>query len=95
MSAGRPGPRGTTMGAMMIVGKLIGRVDTRLLLATGLGLTAWAFYAMTGWTPDVSQTTIVEVGVIQGIGLGFLFVRCVATSGDAVTGASGGGAGFI
>jgi DHA2 family multidrug resistance protein len=69
------GPRGIgTMGAMMIVGKLIGRVDTRLLLAIGLGLTAWAFYAMTGWTPDVSQMTIVEVGVIQGIGLGFLFV---------------------
>jgi hypothetical protein len=35
------GPRGiSTMGAMMIVGKLIGRVDTRLLLAIGLGLTA-------------------------------------------------------
>ena len=29
---------------------------------------------MTGWTPDVSQITILEVGVIQGIGLGFLFV---------------------
>ena len=29
---------------------------------------------MTGWTPDVSQTTIIGVGVIQGIGLGFLFV---------------------
>jgi DHA2 family multidrug resistance protein len=29
---------------------------------------------MTGWTPDVSQTTIVWVGVIQGVGLGFLFV---------------------
>jgi DHA2 family multidrug resistance protein len=29
---------------------------------------------MTGWTPDVSQTTIIVVGVIQGIGLGFLFV---------------------
>ena len=69
------GPRGIgTMGAMMIVGKLIGRVDTRLLLAIGLGLSAWAFYAMTGWTPDVSQMTIVAVGVIQGIGLGFLFV---------------------
>src|SRR5580692_10361893 len=69
------GPRGIgTMGAMMIVGKLIGRVDTRLLLGVGLGLTAWSFYAMTGWTPDVSQTTIVAVGVIQGIGLGFLFV---------------------
>jgi MFS transporter, DHA2 family, multidrug resistance protein len=69
------GPRGVgTMGAMLVVGKLIGRVDTRLLLGSGLGLTAWSFYAMTGWTPDVSQTTIIVIGVIQGIGLGFLFV---------------------
>jgi MFS transporter, DHA2 family, multidrug resistance protein len=53
---------------------LIGRVDTRLLLALGLGLTAWSFYVMTGWTPDVSQKTIVIVGIIQGVGLGFIFV---------------------
>jgi DHA2 family multidrug resistance protein len=69
------GPRGVgTMGAMLVVGRLIGRLDTRLLLGTGLGLTAWSFYAMTGWTPDISQTTIIVVGVIQGIGLGFIFV---------------------
>jgi DHA2 family multidrug resistance protein len=69
------GPRGVgTMGAMLIVGKLTGRVDTRLLLGIGLGLTAWSFYVMTGWTPDVSQMTIIVVGVIQGIGLGFIFV---------------------
>ena len=59
---------------MMVVGRLTGRIDTRLLLAIGLGLTAWSFYVMTGWTPDVSQTVIVGVGVIQGIGLGFLFI---------------------
>ena len=69
------GPRGVgTMGAMLVVGKLIGKVDTRALLGAGLGLTAWSFYAMTGWTPDVSQMTIINVGIIQGIGLGFLFV---------------------
>jgi DHA2 family multidrug resistance protein len=69
------GPRGVgTMGSMLIVGRLIGRVDTRLLLALGLGLTAWSFYVMTGWTPDVSQMTIVVVGIIQGVGLGFIFV---------------------
>jgi DHA2 family multidrug resistance protein len=69
------GPRGIgTMGAMLIVGRIVGRVDTRLLLAFGLGLTAWSFYAMTGWTPDVSQMSIIFVGVVQGIGLGFLFV---------------------
>src|SRR6202012_3074707 len=46
------GPRGVgTMAAMMVVGKLIGRLDTRILLGAGLALTAWSFYAMTGWTP--------------------------------------------
>jgi DHA2 family multidrug resistance protein len=69
------GPRGLgTMACMFLMGKLIGRIDTRLLLAIGLGLTAWAMYDMTGWTPDVSQWTIVWVGFIQGAGLGFLFV---------------------
>jgi DHA2 family multidrug resistance protein len=29
---------------------------------------------MTGWTPDVSRTTVIVVGVIQGVGLGFLFL---------------------
>jgi DHA2 family multidrug resistance protein len=69
------GPRGLgTMLCMFIVGRLIGRVDIRLLLATGLGLTAWAMYDMTGWTPDVSQWTIISTGFVQGAGLGFLFV---------------------
>jgi DHA2 family multidrug resistance protein len=75
------GPRGFgTMGAMLVVGKLIGRVDTRVLLAVGLGLTAWSFYEMTCWTPDVSQMTVVAIGVIQGIGLGFLFVPLSAVT---------------
>ena len=38
------------------------------------GLTAWSFYDMTSWTPDISRPTIVVVGVIQGLGLGFIFV---------------------
>jgi MFS transporter, DHA2 family, multidrug resistance protein len=69
------GPRGIgTMAAMMVVGRLIGRVDTRILLAFGLTLTGWGLYQMTGWTPDVSQATIIGNGMIQGAGLGFLFV---------------------
>jgi MFS transporter, DHA2 family, multidrug resistance protein len=68
------------MAAMLLVGRLAGRVDTRLLLGFGLGLTGWAFYAMTGWTPDESQTAIVTVGLIQGAGLGFLFVPLSSVS---------------
>jgi MFS transporter, DHA2 family, multidrug resistance protein len=81
------GPRGLgTMAAMLMVGRFIGRIDTRLLLGIGLGLTAWAFYMMTGWTPDVSQTTIIVVGLIQGAGLGFLFVPLSAVTFSTLPG---------
>jgi MFS transporter, DHA2 family, multidrug resistance protein len=69
------GPRGVgTMISMIVVGRLIRSVDTRLLLLTGLLLTAWAMYDMTGWTPNISEMTIVTTGFVQGAGLGFLFV---------------------
>src|SRR5579871_532578 len=75
------GPRGIgTMISMLVVGRLVSRVDTRILLGIGLGITAWSFYAMTGWTPAVSQATIIEVGVVQGAGLGFLFVPLSAAT---------------
>ena len=69
------GPRGVgTMISMFVVGRLIGKMDTRWLLLLGFSLTAWAMYDMTGWTPEVSQWTIISVGFVQGSGLGFLFV---------------------
>lgn len=69
------GPRGMgTMICMFVVGRLIGRVDTRWLLMIGLLLTAWAMYDMTGWNQNVSEATIALTGFIQGAGLGFLFV---------------------
>ncbi len=75
------GPRGIgTMASMLIVGRLIGRVDTRFLLAFGLALTAWSFNQMTGWTPDISQATIIGVTMVQGAGLGFLFVPLSAAT---------------
>ena len=69
------GPRGLgTMVCMFVVGRLMGKVDTRILLLIGLGLTAWSMYEMSGWTPAVSEGTIAWVGFVQGAGLGFLFV---------------------
>jgi DHA2 family multidrug resistance protein len=75
------GPRGVgTMISMLIVGRLVGRTDMRILLAIGLGLTAWSFYAMTGWTPNVSAQSIIIVTMVQGFGLGFLFVPLSAAT---------------
>jgi MFS transporter, DHA2 family, multidrug resistance protein len=69
------GPRGIgTMFAMMMVGRLIGRVDTRLLIVLGLVLTVAALWEMSGWTPDVSEWDIVRTGLVQGAGIGFIYV---------------------
>jgi len=69
------GPRGLgTMMCMFFVGRLINKVDTRLLLLVGFLVTAWAMYLMEGWTPDVSEWEIAMTGFVQGAGLGFLFV---------------------
>ena len=68
-------PRGMgTMVAMMLVGRLIGRVDIRLLILTGLSLTILSLFIMGGFTTEVSVSTIVWTGVIQGLGFGFVFV---------------------
>jgi DHA2 family multidrug resistance protein len=75
------GPRGVgTMVGTLLVGRFVGKVDTRLLLAIGLGLTAWAFYIMMGWTPDVSAREIVVTGLLQGAGAGVLFVPLSAVT---------------
>jgi DHA2 family multidrug resistance protein len=68
-------PRGMgTMVAMMIVGRLVGKVDTRLLVLAGLGLMAWSLHAMTQFNTDVGAAEIISTGIVQGVGLGFIFV---------------------
>lgn len=68
-------PRGIgTMVAMMLVGRLIQRVDPRLLILFGLLMVALALWEMTGFSLDVSQGTLIRTGLVQGLGLGFVFV---------------------
>jgi DHA2 family multidrug resistance protein len=68
-------PRGIgTMVAMHVVGRLIGRVDTRWLLLFGFALMAFSLWEMAAFTLDVGTWPIVYTGIVQGVGLGFLFV---------------------
>ncbi|KTD34912.1 multidrug efflux system protein [Legionella moravica] len=68
-------PRGIgTMVAMMIVGKLSGKVDSRYQIFFGLVLTSYSLWLMTLFTTDITASTIVYTGIIQGFGLGFIFV---------------------
>ncbi len=68
-------PRGIgSMVAMVAVGRLVGRADIRYLILFGFLMMTLALYQMAGFTADVSIGTIVMTGLIQGVGLGFVFV---------------------
>ncbi len=67
-------PRGVgTMVAMLLVARLIGRVDIRLVILTGLLVTAVAMWEMTGFSLYMGMGPIIVTGVMQGFGLGFVF----------------------
>ena len=68
-------PRGIgTMVAMVLCGRLVGRVSVRLLVGLGFVANAYALYDMTSWTPDVSEWTVFVVGFVQGLSIGLVFV---------------------
>ncbi len=68
-------PRGVgTMASMLVVGRLVRKVDSRLLVLFGLGLTAYSLWGMSFWSPEMDWWPVVTNGVIQGFGLGFVFV---------------------
>ncbi|RCS73021.1 DHA2 family efflux MFS transporter permease subunit [Vibrio casei] len=68
-------PRGFgTMAGMMIVGRLARRVDLRYLMVVGTLLMIFSLWEMTLFTAEVSSWDIIRTGVVQGLGLGLVFV---------------------
>jgi DHA2 family multidrug resistance protein len=68
-------PRGLgTLASMMIAGRLTGRVDARVLIFFGISCLALSLYQMAGFTLVMGSRMIIISGVIQGFGLGFIFV---------------------
>jgi DHA2 family multidrug resistance protein len=69
-----------TMLAMLIAGRIIGKVDLRLTLFVGFAVTAFALWQMTGYSLDLSEGDIVWPGLIQGFGTGLVFVPLSAAT---------------
>jgi DHA2 family multidrug resistance protein len=68
-------PRGIgTMAAMMVSGRLTNKVDPRLLMLFGYLLLGLSLYMQEGWTQNEGEFTMMETIIIQGAGLGFVFV---------------------
>ena len=68
-------PRGVGLFvAMMIGGRVTGRIDPRALIAFGLLCLAWSSWEMSNWTADVGMWPLLWTNLLQGIGGGIIMV---------------------
>jgi DHA2 family multidrug resistance protein len=79
-------PRGAgTLSAMFIVGRLMGKVDIRLIIATGFLLAAVSSWQMTGFDVQMDSSMVVWSGILQGLGTGFVYVPLAAAAFATLT----------
>ncbi|MDB5446525.1 MAG: drug resistance transporter, EmrB/QacA subfamily, partial [Phenylobacterium sp.] len=68
-------PRGIgSLVAMLLVGRLVGRIDTRLILIVGLAISAFSLWEMMHFDLSMDSRPVMVSGVIQGLGMGLIFV---------------------
>jgi DHA2 family multidrug resistance protein len=74
-------PRGIgTLVAMFIVGRIMGKVDTRWIIGTGFALTAASSWQMSGFDLQMGASRVVWSGLMQGFGTGFVYVPLAAAT---------------
>ncbi len=74
-----PRALGSLLG-MFVVARLASRLDLRWMMLAGLLLAAYGLWEMSRFTVDVGRSLIVWSGLIQGVGLGLVFIPVSATA---------------
>lgn len=59
---------------MAISGRIVGKVDPRLMVAGGFALSTLSLWMMMGWSLEQGWMPFVITGLIQGLGIGLVFV---------------------
>jgi DHA2 family multidrug resistance protein len=68
-------PRGVgTLISMLAAGRLVGKVDQRVLVGLGMFLMGWSLHIMTGFALEQGPEPFIWSGIVQGLGLGLIFV---------------------
>jgi len=68
-------PRGLgTFIAMTMMGKLLKRIDARILISGGFIMIGAAMYRMSGFSLGMDQRLIMTSGFVQGLGIGMVYV---------------------
>jgi len=81
-------PRGAgTLVAMLFVGRLVGKIDVRLIIGAGFALTALSLWQMTGFSMQMDMRLLIESGLVQGLGTGIAYVPMAALAFATLPGA--------
>jgi DHA2 family multidrug resistance protein len=68
-------PRGFgSILSMLVVGRLVGRVDGRWLIMFGFSVLAFSTYMLAGLNLDIAMSNVVWPNIISGCAMGFIFV---------------------
>jgi MFS transporter, DHA2 family, multidrug resistance protein len=68
-------PRGIgILLSMLVASRLTGKVDPRIIIGSGFIITAISLSMMTGWSLEMDWHSVVWTGLIQGIGMGLVFI---------------------
>ena len=68
-------PRGVgTLISMLLAGRLTGKIDARLLVGLGVCFMGVSLYMMTGFAIVQPSSPVIMSGIVQGLGLGLIFV---------------------
>ena len=68
-------PRGVgTLISMLVAGRLTSKMDARILVGIGVVFMGVSLYMMTGFAIDQPSRPVILSGVVQGLGLGLIFV---------------------
>lgn len=63
-----------SLAAMLIVGRMVGRMDARIIIGIGFVLTALSMWQMTQFSLDMNGTPVFWSGIFQGLGTGIAYV---------------------
>ena len=66
--------------SMIIIGRLIGKTDARLMIASGFGLLACGSFALSHLNTQIGMADVIAPNVLSGLALGAIFVPLTTLS---------------
>ncbi|HEY0407954.1 MAG TPA: DHA2 family efflux MFS transporter permease subunit [Pyrinomonadaceae bacterium] len=74
-------PRGFgSVASMLIVGRLIGKIDSRVMIMFGFALLGYSTYMLAGINLEIAMSNVIWPSVMSGFAMGFIFIPLTTMS---------------